>query len=685
MSVTSKKVKKRLAILLLITSIAYIALIFRLGWLQIIKGEELQKKALLQWTKEIPVEPKRGTIFDRNGKELAISASADTIIAYPPEIEDPQTAAEALADILEMNKDTILELITKKKSSVYIKRKVDSDQSKKVRELGLKGISFTQESKRYYPDRNLASHILGFVGIDNQGLAGIEYYYDKYIRGYPGRIVSETDALSRELPFGAQDFIPPKDGFNLILTIDKVIQHFAERELEKAIKKHNAKKGSVLVMSPKTGEILALVNKPDFDPNEYTNYSSETWKNIAISDIYEPGSTFKVITAAAALEERVVSPDTQYYDSGSIVVSGVRIKCWRHGGHGSQTFTQVVQNSCNPGFVDVGMKLGKEKFVKYIEAFGFGQPLGIDFPGEGKGLFNPSKIGPVELATISFGQGISVTPLQLLTAICAVANDGKLMQPFLVKKIADNNGDVIHEFNPKIIRHVISENTSREMREILESVVTNGTGGSAKIDGYKVAGKTGTSEKYVDGKYISSFIGFAPADDPEVAILVVLDEPQGVYYGGQTAGPTFKQIMEDTLKYLGVEPEKEEDESRNIKVPNVTNLYVQEACSALIKSGLNYTIKGSGLIVAEQYPAPGTLVVPTDQIELTLVEGKTDKSPVQVPDLTGKTIKESQEILEIIGLKTQVIGSGFAVRQDPEPGSEVELNTVIKIYFEQRN
>ena len=267
----------------------------------------------------------------------------------------------------------------------------------KSKELGLKGISFTQESKRYYPDRNLASHILGFVGIDNQGLAGIEYYYDKYIRGYPGRIVSETDALSRELPFGAQDFIPPKDGFNLILTIDKVIQHFAERELEKAIKKHNAKKGSVLVMSPKTGEILALVNKPDFDPNEYTNYSSETWKNIAISDIYEPGSTFKVITAAAALEERVVSPDTQYYDSGSIVVSGVRIKCWRHGGHGSQTFTQVVQNSCNPGFVDVGMKLGKEKFVKYIEAFGFGQPLGIDFPGEGKGLFNPSKIGLLSL------------------------------------------------------------------------------------------------------------------------------------------------------------------------------------------------------------------------------------------------------------------------------------------------
>ena len=684
MSVTRKKIKKRLAILLLFISVFYIGLIFRLGWLQIIKGQELQKKALLQWTKEIPVEPKRGTIFDRHGKELAISASADTIVAYPPEIKDAEATAKALSEILDLDEEHILELITKKKSSVYIKRKVEDEQSKKIRELGLAGIGFTQESKRYYPDRNLASHILGFVGVDSQGLAGIEYHYDKYVKGYPGRIVSETDAMSRELPFGAQHFIPPKDGFNLTLTIDKVIQHFTVKELEKAVNLHKAKRGTALVMNPRTGEILALANKPDFDPNEYINYPSDAWKNSAISDTYEPGSTFKIITAATALEEKIVSPDTRYFDSGSIVVSGVRIKCWRHGGHGSQTFTQVVQNSCNPGFVDVAMKLGKDKFVKYIEAFGFGRTLGLDFPGEGKGIFNPSKIGPVELATISFGQGISVTPLQLLTATCAVANDGKLMKPYLVRNIMNNDGDIIHEFEPKLLRQVVSKNTSEEMRNILEGVVTNGTGGNAKIEGYKVAGKTGTSEKYVDGKYISSFIGFAPADNPEVAILVTLDEPQGIYYGGQTAGPAFKQIMEETLKYLGIKPNKEETESGLLKVPDVTNLYVQEACSTLIKSELEYIIKGAGLIVGEQNPGAGTLISPDDKVELILIEGKTDKSPTQIPDLTGKTIKESQEILEIIGLKAQIIGSGFATRQDPAPGTNVDLGTTVKIFFEQR-
>lgn len=685
MPVTNVTVKKRLVLLLLITCIAYSTLILRLAWLQIVKGEELQKKALLQWTKEIPVEPKRGTIYDRKGRELAISASVDTVIAYPPEIENPEAAAEALSKILDMDEETILELITKKRASVYLKRKIDSEKSKEIRKLGIKGIGFTEESKRYYPDRNLASHVLGFVGIDSQGLAGIEYYYDKYLRGYPGRIVSETDALSRELPFGAQYFVPPKDGLNLVLTIDKTIQHFAERELEKAMNRHRAKKGTVLVMDPRTGEILALVNKPDFDPNNYNDYPKESWRNIAISDVYEPGSTFKVITASAALEEKVVTPSTRYYDKGYTIVSGVRIGCWRDGGHGSQTFTQVVQNSCNPGFVDVAMKLGKEKFVNYINAFGFGQTSGIDFPGEGKGIFNPGKIGPVELATISFGQGISVTPLQLLTAMSAIANDGKLMQPYIAKQLLDENGNIVYEFKPRVVRHVISESTSKEMRQILESVVTNGTGGNAYLEGYRVAGKTGTAEKYIDGKYVSSFIGFAPADDPQVAILVILDEPQGIYYGGQTAAPVFRQVMLDTLRYLGVTPQKQEDESDKIKVPNVINLYIQEACSVLIKKGLDYNIKGTGLIVAEQFPAPGTIVARGETVELVLIEGKTDKSPAVVPDLTGKTIREAGEILDIIGLKIQAVGNGLAIDQEPKPGTKAELNATVKVYFQQRN
>lgn len=692
MSVPQMVIKRRLAVLLLFTLIFSFALSMRVFWLQFVRGDELKARAQSQWTKDIPVEPKRGTIYDRNNEPLAISATVDTVVASPPDINDVKTIASLLASALNMDAEKLTQTLTeakeKNKASVYVKRKITEEESEAVRKLNLKGIYFTKETKRFYPERNLASHVIGFAGIDSQGLDGVELIYDKYLKGTPGRIVSETDAMSRELPFGIDKYIPPEDGYNLQLTIDKVIQHIAEQELEKALIEHSAKRGTILVMDPQTGEILAMANKPDYDPNEYQKYPQKQWRNSAVSDVYEPGSTFKIITASAALEENVVRPNDNFFDPGYVIVSGIRIGCWRHGGHGSQTFVQVVENSCNPAFVNIVTKLGKDRFMPYIKAFGFGEPTGIDLPGEAKGIFNPTGVGPVELATISFGQGISVTPIQLITAVSAVANGGKLIQPHVAKALLDKDGNVIHEFTAKPVRQVISQETAQEMKRILESVVSNGTGGRGKIEGYKVAGKTGTAEKYAAGKYVASFVGFVPADDPKLAALVIIDEPAGsTIYGGQIAGPIFQRVMAASLNYLGIEPEISEpkQDTVNSKVPNVTNLYVEDALRIIKQNGLKAKIEGEGYVVAEQVPASGAEIKAGSTVILKVSSSSTDKDPVTVPDLTGKTVKEATEILDVIGLKIEIEGSGFATEQNPPPDVEVGLGTTVKVNFTNKS
>lgn len=681
------KIKRRLAFLLLFCLLLSCVMIIRVFWIQFVRGDELRARAEEQWTKDTSVEPVRGTIFDRNMNPLAISAKVNSVMASPPDIKDVESTAEALSEILNIDKESLINTINnakaKKKGAIYIKRKITDEEAQKIRQLNLKGIYFTEESKRFYPERNLASHILGFTGIDSQGLDGVELVYDKFLKGIPGRIIKETDALSRELPFGEERYIPPKEGLNLVLTIDKVIQYIAERELEKAIAENKAKRGTIIVMDPKTGEILALANKPDYDPNDYRNYPQEARRNFAVSDTYEPGSTFKIVTASAGLEEGVVRPNDRFYDPGYITVAGVKIRCWRAGGHGSQSFIQVVQNSCNPGFIEVGMRLGKERFLKYIKAFGFGETTGIDLPGEAKGILDPNKIGPVELATISFGQGISTTPIQLLTAVSAVANDGRLMEPHVAKALLDKDNNKVMEFKPRMVRQVISKETAKEMQRILESVVTNGTGGRAKIEGIKVAGKTGTAEKYADGKYIASFVGFAPADDAKLAAIVIIDEPStGIYYGGQIAAPVFQKVMSDSLKYLGVKPEITSEEDNRVEVPDIRNIYVEDAKKILKEKGLDVITEGNGLIVGEQTPLPGIKINKGSKVVLKLTESKTDKNPIVVPDLTGKNIKEVTNVANVLGLKVEVIGTGYAKRQIPEPGEEVEQGTVLKVFFE---
>lgn len=611
MSVPQTVIKRRLVLLLLFSLIISFILLGRIFWIQFVRGEELKHRALSQWTSDVPIEPKRGTIFDTKLNPLSISATVDTVVASPPDIKDIESTAALLATALNIDRvnieETLKEAKDKNKGAIYIKRKITDEESEAIRRLDLSGIYFTKENKRFYPERNLCSHVLGFTGIDSQGLDGVELIYEKYLKGSPGRIVSETDALSRRLPFGVDKYIPPEDGLDLVLTIDKIIQHIAERELEKALAEHNAKKGIVIVMDPKSGEILALTNKPDYDPNNYSKVPQQLWRNSAVSDVYEPGSTFKIVTASAALEEGVTHLEDRFYDPGYVIVSGVRIGCWYHGGHGSQTFIQIVENSCNPGFVDVAMKLGKEKFIKYIKGFGFGETTGIDLPGEAKGLLDPSKVGPVELATISFGQGISVTPVQLISSLATVANDGKLVQPHVAKAIINKDGKAIHEFSPGSLRQVISYDTAQEMKSILESVVTNGTGGRGKIEGYRVAGKTDAAEKYVPGKYVVSYMGFAPVDDPKLAILVIIDEPSGgLIYGGTIAGPVFQKVMEDSLNYLGIKPELPPiEESKNIKVPDLRNLFIEDAKKILIQNGLSARVEGEGYVVTEQVPMPG--------------------------------------------------------------------------------
>lgn len=686
MSVSQTVIKKRLVVLLLLSLTICFFLIGRVFWIQFVRGEELKTLAQKQWTRDVAVEPKRGTIYDRNEKPLAISATVDTVMASLPDIKDLNKTVEQLAKALDMKegdlKKKFLEAKKEKKSTIYIKRKISDEESEKVRKLNLKGIYFTKENKRFYPERNLASHILGFTGIDSQGLDGVELMYDKYLKGVSGRIVSETDALSRKLPFGVDQYIPPKEGLNLQLTIDKFIQHIAERELEKAVAEHKAKKGTIIVMDPKNGEILALANKPDYDPNEFNKVSKDLWRNAAVTDVYEPGSTFKIVTAAAGLEEGVVTLNSNFFDPGYIIVSGVRIKCWRHGGHGSQTFMEVVENSCNPGFVKLGTDLGKDKLTKYINGFGLTEVTGVDLPGEAKGIFNPSNIGPVELATISFGQGISVTPIQLVTALATIANDGKQVQPHVAKALLDRNGKVVHEFNYPPVRQVISKKTAQEMKKILESVVENGTGSQGKIEGYRVGGKTGTAEKYVQGKYIASYCGFAPVDDPRLVSLIVVDEPSaGTIYGGQIGGPVFQKVMGDSLKYLGIKPDIEEDKNETtVKVPDLRNLLVDDAVKILKNKSLTPRIEGKGPIVKEQLPSPNVKVEPNSNIILKVSDFSSDDSII-VPDLKGRTIKEATDILSVLGLEIEISGSGFALKQTPSPGTEVDPGTIVKVIF----
>ena len=549
-----ESIYKRQKVFLIVVIIMFIAIIFKIFFIEYINYKKINKLASDLWNRELPITADRGLILDRNGKVLAGNITTTSLVVVPKQIKDKKYVAKELSKILNTSYDNIYGHISKNTSIERIHpegRGLSYDIADKINNLNIDGVYLLKESKRYYQHKDVLSHVLGYVGIDNQGLSGIEYTYDKYLKGTNGSIKYFSDGKGQKLKLN-ESYDEPYNGMNVLLTIDLDLQLAIENELDIAMAKYNPENALILAMNPKTGEILAMASRPSFDSNNYKKYDIETInRNLPIWKTYEPGSTFKIITYASAIEENVVNifEDT-YYDSGSIKVSGSTLHCWKHEGHGLQTYLEVIQNSCNPGFVTLGQKLGKEKLMHYIKEFGFGKKTGIDLNGEAKGiLFKEEKMGELELATTAFGQGISVTPIQQVKAVSAAINGGNLYTPYIVKGIEDSyTHEMVYENNKHLEKKVISDNTSKLVRYALETVVAKGTGHNAYLENYRIGGKTGTAQKvnngaYMDGNYILSFIGFMPADDPQLVLYVAIDHPHNVtQYGGTVAAPIAKKM-----------------------------------------------------------------------------------------------------------------------------------------------
>lgn len=631
----NKHIHKRIKIIFLIVLFCFILIICKVFYIQVIDYDKLSNLASNLWSRNLTIGANRGKILTSDNVTIADNITTVSLVVIPNQIKDKEAVIKDLAKILNTEESKISEHVNKHSSIEIIHpegRQLPFDIADKINSLNYEGVYLLKEGKRYYPYDNLFSHSLGYVGIDNQGLSGLELKYDEYLTGKSGAIKYFSDAKGNKLD-KSNVYVEPTSGLDLYLTIDYDIQSSVERELNNVMEKYNADGAWAIVMNPNNGEILAIASKPDFNPTNYKDYSIEVInRNHAIWATYEPGSTFKIITLAASVEEKTVDLLTDtFHDSGSVNVEGARIKCWRHGGHGTQTYLQVVQNSCNPGFVSLGNKLGKERLFKYINNFGFGTKTGIDLNGEANGiLFNLNNVGPVELATTAFGQGISVTAIQQITAVSAVINGGTLYKPYVVKRIIEpNSKEIIKETKPQVIRKVISNETSETVRMALETVVAYGTGRNAYIEGYRVGGKTGTAQKvkngvYLSGNYILSFIGFLPADNPQAVVYVAIDNPKGItQYGGTVSAPIAKNIMLDIIEKLKISPSNDTLEkvynwydTKYAKVPNVIGLELNEAKKQLKSFNVNYA--GNGNIIKSISPSPNTIIPENSTIKVLL-------------------------------------------------------------------
>ncbi len=616
------EIHERIRFVFLVCIIILIAIIIKVFYIQVFSYEKLNNLAESLWSRELPIKADRGEIVDRNGKVLATNITTVSLVVVPNQIEDHEKVARDLANILKTDYQDMLEHVTKRTSIERVHpegRGLSYEVAEQINNLGYDGVYLLKESKRYYPYDTVLSHVLGYVGIDNQGLSGLELYYDDYLMGADGAIKYFSDGKGNKLEL-TEVYEAPTKGITLKLAIDIDLQLAIENELDNAFAKYNPEQGLIVSMNPKTGEILAMASRPNFNSNEYQNYKTEVInRNLPIWMTYEPGSTFKIITLSAALEEKTINlfKDT-FNDGGAINVDGATIHCWKAGGHGHETMLQVVENSCNPGFVKIGQTLGVNKLMSYINSYGFGEKTGIDLNGESKGiLFKPINMGPVELATTSFGQGISVTPIQQIRAVSAAINGGNLYRPYLVTSFLESEtGSVIKNINPYKERQVISEEASALVRYALESVVANGSGKNAYIENYRVGGKTGTAQKvangkYLDGNYILSFIGFLPANDPEIITYVAIDNPKGVtQYGGVVSAPIAKSVLTSAIDILDIKPSKEGMpreytwlDTKYMVIPNVIGMNKEEASEALKDFKIEYS--GSGNKVIYQSPESG--------------------------------------------------------------------------------
>ena len=747
----SMMLRRTLFLLVVCGIVAFLVLVAKLYQVMVVQHDSYENMAISQQVRETEIAASRGTIYDTNGKILAKSASVDTIFISPAEItkydEDPVLIARSLSEILGVDYGKILEMTSDTKSWYkVVARKVESDVSDQVRafkeENNIVGVKIEADTKRYYPYGSLAAHIIGFVGTDNSGLSGIESRYDDSLSGSKGRVVRATDRNGTDMLFvDYEDYYDASNGENVTLTLDATIQYYMEKHLQQAVEDYDVQNGAAAIaMDPNTGAILGMASLGNFDLNDYQAVSEEAqaeidaaendeeaaellsaaqqlqWRNKALSDTYEPGSTFKIITLAMALEEGLVDDSSTFYCGGSTNVLGRTdpLKCWKTGGHGSQTLTQAIQHSCNVALVQIGQKVGAQTFYKYAEAFGFlnltenmdatlTAKTGIDLAGESGSIwwsqntfYDTENLS--QLASASFGQTFTITPLQLITAVSACVNGGNLMKPYVVKNVTDSSGKIVSANEPTVVRQVVSEQTSAKVREILEKVVgdpVDGTGKNAYVAGYRIGGKTGTSEKVAQDvaggpkEYIVSFIGVAPADDPQIVILVLLDTPSndcGVYIsGGQMAAPTGGKMMADILPYMGIEPEYTDTEKTYMDktVPNVTGLTVEQAKAALQEVGLNARVIGDGDKITQQLPGGSTVVASGSTILIYAGEEPSTEQE-QMPDLTNLTYETARDRLAAYGLylrtnssitSTSQIISGQSIAE----GTLVERGTVVEV------
>ena len=720
----NKKIKLnegRVLAFLLAIVILFLALSGRLLYISIFRSKDYKAMAEEQWTNEIQIDARRGRILDRNNRELAVTANVFRVdldlITLRKYIDKKDTdnveIAKLLAEALEMDEEKVLSRIEltypsgNPANSATLIRRIEKEKADKVKELDINGVIVSEDTKRYYPNGDFLSHTLGTTNADGEGLSGLELYYNEELMGIPGVRVSEVSGNSTSNPYSETSFTPPVDGKDMTLTIDENIQYFVEKVAEDALKKHNADSVSIAVMNPNNGEILGMVNKPGFNPNnpyegsEAFNGKDESaklqnmWRNTIVSDAFEPGSIFKIITSIAAIEENIAGKDEVYYCDGSLNVAGKNIKCWKPGGHGVQNFNQTLENSCNVAFMEMGAKLGAEKLNEYIKLFGFGTQSGIDLPGEATGIVkNVEDISAVDLATISFGQTNTMNGIQFMTALNAVANGGDLIQPHIMKELShkdDNGTKIIDEvFVPKIQENIVDEKSTMRVKEALESTVSNGSSKDAGIEGIKVAGKTGTAEK-VDPEtgtygagYIASFAGFAPYDNPQVSLIVIIDNPKnGEHFGGIVAAPFAGELFNNIFNYISLNEGQLDAKDESVIIPDLRGDKVTSAEKTLNELGVNCVIEGDGTFVTSVTPIPGYKVKKGDSI--TLYAGSRfdrNEKEIVVPDFRKLNKEEAEEILKSLGLKGEFEGEGEIKEQSISAGEIIKSGDKIKFKLE---
>ena len=626
---------QRIRYLFIIVILLFFIIFFKIVYVQVFSYDKLSSLSDDLWSRELPISAARGKILDRNGKVLADNITITSLVIIPNQVEDPSRVAKVISSILGVSYDDMYKHVTKKTSIERVHpegRNLSFEVADKINSYGFAGVYLVKESKRYYPNKNMLSHVLGYTGIDNQGLSGIELLYDKYLTGEDGAIKYYSDAKGSRLDM-AEVYNEPESGLDVMLTIDYDIQTSIERELDNIVGMFSPDHALAVAMDPNTGEVLAMSSRPDFDPNNYKKYSTETLnRNLPIWMTYEPGSTFKIITTAAAVEEKVVNLEKDtFYDTGSVTVSGSKLKCWKAGGHGHQTMLQVFENSCNPGFVKMGFLLGKDKLFNYLKLFGFGQKTDIDLSGEGKGIiFDVSDVNDLELATTAFGQGVSVTPIQQVTAVSSIVNGGNLYKPYIMKSILDSKTNNIYlKHEKEFVKKTISKSTSETLKMALESVVASGGGKVTYIDGYRVGGKTGTAQKvengrYLENNYIMSFMAVLPSNDPKIVLYLAIDNPKKTaLLSSYTTTPFVRKILLDIINIMNIPKQsnqKEKDyewmDKKYYKVPNVVGMTKKEAKNTLIDFDPYFV--GDGDVVVEQSPKAGSRYYETGTIKLLL-------------------------------------------------------------------